>query len=81
MIDRKLPFVLTIEEKRSSLLRKLQEYAEERLETLRKENDADKSDLDTAKIRGRIAELKFLISLFSEPAKKDRSLLEGSDGF
>lgn len=81
MIDRKLPFILTIEEKRSPLWRKLEDYCENRLVDLRKENDGDRSEIDTAKIRGRIAEAKLLISLGKDTTKIDRSLLDGSDGF
>lgn len=81
MIDRKLPFVLTIEEKRSAFWRKLEDYCEDRLEVLRKENDADRSEIETARLRGRIAELKSLISLGKETAQKDHSLLNGSEGF
>lgn len=81
MIDRKLPMVLTIEERRSAFWQKLAEHCSDRLEVLRKENDGDKSELDTAKLRGRIAELKLLISLGNEPARKERSLLEGSESF
>ena len=81
MIDRKLPFLLTIEEKRSPLWRRLEEYLDERLIALRKENDGDRSELDTAKLRGRIAEVKSMIALGKETAQKDHSLLDGSEGF
>lgn len=80
MIDRKLPFILTIEEKRSPLWRKLKEYCENRLIDLRNENDGDRPELETAKIRGRIAEAKLLISLGKDTPKIGRSLLDGSDG-
>lgn len=81
MIERKLPFVLTIEERRSVLWRKLEEHCANRLEIVRKDNDADRSETDTARLRGRIAELKYLISLGNESVKTERSLLNGSESF
>lgn len=61
---------LTIEERRSPLWRKLNEHFERRLSEMRKQNDGDKSETDTANLRGRIAELKLLIQLGSDPAKE-----------
>jgi len=61
---------LTIEERRSPLWRKLNEYFERRLSEMRKQNDGDKSETDTANLRGRIAELKLLIQLGNDPAKE-----------
>lgn len=62
--------VLTIEERRSALWAKLSDHFEYRLSEMRKQNDSDKSDTDTANLRGRIAELKLIISLGVDPVKE-----------
>ena len=56
-------FALTHEEKTSKLWRKLLAHWEDKLETLRNQNDGDKSEIDTAKLRGRISECKANLSL------------------
>ena len=66
----KPPMILTIEERRSPLWRKLAEHYESRLESLRNQNDGDRADVDTAKLRGRIAEVKLLLSLGHDPIKE-----------
>ena len=42
---------------------KLKLHIEKRIEQLRKENDGDRTELETSKLRGRIAELKALLAL------------------
>ena len=54
---------LTYEEQRCSLHTKLMMYLDEQLYGLRKQNDGDKSVEETAKLRGRIAEVKSLQAL------------------
>lgn len=66
----KQPLILTIEERRSPLWRKLAEHYESRLESLRNQNDGDRVDVETAKLRGRIAEVKLLLSLGHDPIKE-----------
>ena len=65
-MNQPIPFELSNEDKKSKLWRKLKEHWESRLETLRTQNDGDKNDIDTAKLRGRIAEIKDSISLGTE---------------
>ena len=55
--------LLTIEEKNSVLWKKLKKSAEERLQKMRVRNDADHDAIETAKIRGRILELKNFLTL------------------
>ena len=66
----KLPLILTIEERRSPLWRKLAEHYESRLESLRNQNDGDRTDVDTAKLRGRIAEVKLVLALGNDPVQE-----------
>lgn len=56
------PLVLTADERESKLWRKLSDHFTERLASLRIQNDGDKSDIETAKLRGRISELKACIA-------------------
>lgn len=56
-------FKLTKQEINSAVWIRLMEYFEDRLTQLRAENDADRNEIDTAKHRGRIAELKAWKSL------------------
>lgn len=56
------PFILTDGEKLSPVWIKLMAYCEDRLQNLRIQNDGIKNENDTAMLRGRIAELKTLIS-------------------
>ena len=55
--------VFTESEKQMPIFKKLIDYWNERLNTLRQENDKPKSDTDTAMIRGRIDEIKMLLKL------------------
>lgn len=58
---------LTDLERHSALWRKLNEHLEDQLRICRLKNDGDMSDLETAKLRGRIAALKSIIAL-AEPS-------------
>lgn len=57
-------------EKQSALWRKLEQHLTERLATMRQKNDGNLDPLETAKVRGRITELKDLIAL-GEPSPVD----------
>lgn len=46
---------------------KLAKHLKAQLERMRNENDGDKSDVATAKLRGRIAQIKYCLSLANEP--------------
>ena len=67
MIDRTEP-ILNLDEARSAAWQKLKAYIEQRINSRRAKNDGDKSEYETAKIRGGIAELKSLIEAV-EPAQ------------
>ena len=56
------PFMLTSGEKATPLWRKLSRQLDERLATLRQQNDADLTPEQTEKQRGRIAEVKRLLA-------------------
>lgn len=56
-------FALTAEEKNSALWKKIKKNVEERLDKTRRRNDADHDATETAKIRGRILELKYFLTL------------------
>lgn len=63
MSEPKPRIALTYEEKRSALWTKLTDHWKTQLEILRIQNEGDKTDIETAKLRGRILELKAAISL------------------
>lgn len=63
MINQKEPFALSREEKNSPLWRRLTTHWEDRLSTLRAQNDIDMPDGRTATLRGRISECKYNLSL------------------
>jgi hypothetical protein len=54
---------LTQGERNTAVWAKIEQYAREKLDVLRKKNDAPLTDLQTAQIRGRIAELKDLLDI------------------
>lgn len=56
-------FILTAEDKSSSLWKRLRDQLEQRLSELRAKNDGALDANDTAKLRGQIAEVKRLLSL------------------
>jgi len=55
--------LLSVNDRTSAVWQKLKPYLEKRLETLRRKNDSDKSQEQTAKLRGQIAEVNHLLSL------------------
>lgn len=60
------PFSLSEDDKRSDLWRRLSAELERRLQEKRIANDAMHSDIDTAKLRGSIGELRNLLALNNE---------------
>ena len=60
------PLVLTIEDKMTPLWKKLMVHWQDRMELLRNQNDGDQSDIQTAKLRGRIAEVRTALALDRE---------------
>lgn len=62
-IKKQKPFELYAEDKISSTWNRLQGYLTNRLYELRMQNDRPMDDKDTANLRGRIAEIKSLLSL------------------
>lgn len=50
-------------ERQSAVWLKIAGWANERIDTLRKQNDGDKDVLETAKMRGKIAAFKELLDL------------------
>lgn len=65
----KIEPVLTEGDRLSVTALKLQRHFDKRLEDCRKQNEAALSEVDTARIRGRILEIKYLLSLFAEPQR------------
>ena len=63
MIETKKPLLLSAEERRTPMWFRIMEHMKERLEYLRVQNEGDKSEVQTAKIRGQIAELKAIMAL------------------
>lgn len=60
---------LTAIESQSALWLKLTDYMESRLDTLRRKNDNNLTDLETSRLRGRIAEIQSFAGLGKpEPA-------------
>jgi hypothetical protein len=60
-------FHLTREERASPLWARVREILEERIAKHRLANDSDRPPEETAKLRGRIAELKDLLKLEKDP--------------
>ena len=60
-----LPPVIGQVDAQSAVWLKLKKHIGERLETLRAKNDADQDERKTSRLRGRIAELKYLMALDS----------------
>ena len=60
--------VLTPQDRQSSPWLKVKQHLEARLAKLRAENDGDLPIEKTAKLRGRIAEVKALMALDADPA-------------
>jgi len=64
-------FRLTPEERASPLWLRLVQRHKEKLDSLRKSNDEDKDPVQTAKMRGRIAEINEFLSLDNPPPISD----------
>lgn len=62
-------------ERDSSAWQKVEAYINNRLDTLRANNDADLDPIQTALVRGRIRELKALVDL----SKDDQPLVTGDE--
>lgn len=60
------PITITEDEKESKLWKKLKEHIETRLDLLRKKNDGNLDEFETARLRGRISELKSFFALDKE---------------
>jgi hypothetical protein len=65
---------LEAHEKQTALWQKLESYIEQRIDTLRRMNDSELDPIQTARLRGRIVELKALVAL-----SKDEQPLEAVD--
>lgn len=61
------PFILTSDERTSPLWRKLVKHMNEQIDQLRQQNDADRGEIETARLRGRIAAYKAMLDLNKEP--------------
>jgi hypothetical protein len=66
-------FSMTPADRQSAVWLKLKEHYTQRLNTLREQNDGKLDAEATAKIRGRIAECKLIISLGKEEPAVDGS--------
>lgn len=66
------PFITEIESN-SALWLKIKAHYEARLQTLREQNDADRDPDKTAKLRGRIAEVKALLGLDAPPPAAEKN--------
>lgn len=66
--------VLSIEEKLTPVWRKIVKHYEHRLDELRQQNDSDFNELTTAKLRGRIIEVKVLLALNNDPPNFDEAV-------
>jgi hypothetical protein len=71
MNEPKKPFVLTHEQRNSKLWLDLMDYFDERLTNKRILNDAHSDEIETARRRGAIAELKEIMRLNKEPTETD----------
>ncbi len=67
MIEPKQPFKLKPDERESLLWKRLMEHFGERLELARLQNDGNLDPTETARLRGRINELKTLMTLNEAP--------------
>lgn len=63
----KVPLILTRDERNSPLWRKLVAHMTDQVDQLREQNDADRGEVETARLRGRIAAYKAMLELNKEP--------------
>lgn len=61
-------FELSQAERMSAVWQRLERHCHERLDTLRRQNDHNLTEAETAKVRGRIAEIKRFLALGDTPA-------------
>ncbi len=66
MNEPKKPFALTRDDKNSPLWRKLVSHWESRIEALQRQNEGDQPESSTAKLRGRVAEIRANLTLSQE---------------
>lgn len=59
--------ILTTNELQSSAWIKMKAYLNTRVDDLRKKNDGDFNEIDTSRMRGRIAEIKNLLAAVEPP--------------
>lgn len=62
-----MPEVLSKSERQGAVFQKIDAYYRDRLLTLRSENDGNLDPVATAKVRGRIAEVKYILALGLDP--------------
>ena len=55
--------LLDLNDRQSPTWRKLRDHFEQRLQELREKNDNDLGELATAKLRGQLAEIRYLLAL------------------
>lgn len=68
--------LITTHDRNSAVWQKLKPYLESRLEMLRQQNDGNRTEAQTAKLRGRIAEIKAILSLGTDkPQVPDENAL------
>lgn len=63
-------FALSHEEKHSALWKRLMNHWEEKLDTFHVLLEVDRSESESAKLRGRIAEIRSNIALNKDPIKE-----------
>lgn len=68
--------ILNSAEKQTALWAKIKAHLESRLETCRKQNDGDADATQTAKMRGRILEIKGFLALENTPPGLTRGVDE-----
>ncbi|PPD48369.1 MAG: hypothetical protein CTY14_02080 [Methylotenera sp.] len=68
--------LLNAAEKQTALWIKIKAHLEARLETCRKQNDGDADAVQTAKMRGRILEIKSFLALENTPPSLTKGLEE-----
>lgn len=79
MITPEAPFYIKPHEAQQEVWRKLEGHLMERLEYLRTQNDSDLSELQTAKIRGKIDEIKRILDLTTQKIQPPKDSLDYED--
>jgi hypothetical protein len=70
-MDKPKRLVLNHEERVSSVWKKLTSHLEQRLQSLRSQIEKDLDVVETAKARGRIAEIRAVLRLAEDPPNTD----------